>query len=239
MARELPRTAPEVENVEATVHSSFSWSHKTYAGLKRVVSEFSNDTKHDVVWWEYHLQKWVKTEHIKSRQSFISGFNHVGVEMKCAPFSLAKSRIETIAKLKKLWPNLSDTIQHRSPESTFAKAWKPVPYGNFENCFKLNLDRIYKEMYGTETWSNTCTKAEQWELIDLNKEDILTAYVNCIYYWTRHFTKQSHETICALFQLSPYIFLDAIFTKRWLNADHHTGINVAYFWPSHTKTCMV
>ena len=63
-------------------------------GPENGVSELSNDTKHDVVCQEYRLQKRVKREHINSRQSSISGFNHVGVQTKCAPFSLDKSRKE-------------------------------------------------------------------------------------------------------------------------------------------------
>ena len=48
---------PEVENIEGYSAQQFLLIPQYYAGLKRVVSELSNDTKHDVVWREYRLQK--------------------------------------------------------------------------------------------------------------------------------------------------------------------------------------
>ena len=49
--------SPEVENVEGYGAQQLLLIPQYYADLKRVVSELSNDTKHDVVWREYRLQK--------------------------------------------------------------------------------------------------------------------------------------------------------------------------------------
>ena len=103
-----------------------------------------------------------KREHINSRQSSISGFNHVGVQTKCAPFSLDKSRKETIGKLK---TDCGLVCQRRSSFDVQSRHLRKDENlccaGILKTASQWNLDRIYKEMYRT--------KAEDWELIDLNK----------------------------------------------------------------------
>ena len=102
--------SPEVENIEGYSAQQFLLIPQYYAGLKRVVSELSNDTKHDVVWREYRLQKWVEREHINSRQSSISGLTVLASKRNMHHFLSKKAGQKRLQN----WSHCAQVCQRRS-----------------------------------------------------------------------------------------------------------------------------
>ena len=131
-----------------------------YACLKRVFSELSNDTKHDVVWWEYRLRKSVKMEYINSRQSSISGVNHVGVQTKCAPFSLDKSRKE--GQVCQRRSSFEDQSRHLQKDENLCRA------GILKTAPRKMWARFIRKCIGPKRGAMHAQKQE-WDLIDINK----------------------------------------------------------------------